>query len=410
MKNICIQFFLILLTIFTFSCNGEDGVDGVDGLDGLDGVNSSENGQAILVFSGDITNEDAATIVQENAGKNTHTLLIKGTTNLTTIDLSTLTNLAVLKIRGNEKLLNFTMSNLESIADSIQIVSNPMLESISFPNLTSTLGDFYVSKNEALRLVDLSNLSIIEDLSFSDHLSLESINLPLLETSFGEVSILNNSNLKALDLDALVTTNSIRIYRNSSLTATSFSNLKKSNRIIISQNEALLSFNFDGLEQLGFELTISSNIELTTLSFPLLNSIGNEENAVFSISNNQIVSDVSFPSLEVIGDNSSRRITIGSGGANLQTINFNRLATIYDFTIRSGTTLTNIDLSSLKEFNSLSFPRLSAGTIDSLTNHLIKITPALTGKLISFQGTVSAEALTIIETLRSNGNTIHIRN
>ncbi|SHJ48401.1 hypothetical protein [Aquimarina spongiae] len=481
MKSKLISYSLILLAIIAFSCNGEDGADGIDGVDGVDGINGTDgpdNGLGIIILSGDITNDEAATSLTENLGKNTHTISISGTTNLTAIDLSEISTLAVLEVNGNENLQTLSLPDLETTFDNVQIFGNPKLENIDLPILETTLGNFAIGNNELLvsinfpRLtsaqrisfssqpilqnlslplaaqievlnitnneslvqIDLPNLRKLLGLSLSNNEMIQSFSLPLLESTTGKnensFTIGNNQNLQSVDfgnldevggvsissnprlalfsMNNLVTANgTIRITNNVLLTNATFSSLKSAASIDITRNDALTSINFDEIEIINLVIQISDNNMLEDLSFPLLTSIGTENRFSFRIWNNDLITSIAFPNLENLGNNISKTIDIRSDG--LEILDFNELTTVSTFSVRSNGTLTSVALSSIQNFSSLRFPRMSTPVIDNLVSTLINITPSITDTSISLVGTASTQALTDIETLRSNGNTVTLR-
>lgn len=122
---------------------------------------------------------------------------------------------------------------------------------------------------------------------------------------------------------------------------------------------------------------------------------------------NDLLNTISFPNLETLGQISSSSIDIRAN--TLESIDLNKLAVVADFRLFSTTTLTTANLSSIQDFDSISLSRLASTEIDGLITRLVNITPLLTGKRISLRGTASSQAITDIETLRTNGNTISIR-
>jgi len=170
MNPIYIRIFLVVLTLSVFSCSPEDGINGMDGEDGIDGnpgndgtdgqdgADGQDPGKGIVVITGAITDEEAATLVRENTGPNTHTLIIEQTTNLTTVDFPEITTLVEIEIDDNEKLQTISFPNLSAIFGDAIIEDNIALTTLDFPALENTFQRVNINSHEALETINMSNL------------------------------------------------------------------------------------------------------------------------------------------------------------------------------------------------------------------------------------------------------------
>ncbi|EZH75118.1 hypothetical protein ATO12_10360 [Aquimarina atlantica] len=369
MKHI---FLLITLTIITISCS----LDGADGIDGANGINGTggENGLGLLVFSGDITDEDAAKIIAENTGKNTHTIIIKNTTNLTTIEISEISTLVELEVIGNEKLQTLTIANLESIFGEAKIQTNaaltsinfsklttvgsfaisgsPLLENLSFPSLIDSKNSLSISNLDNLTTLDLSSLVSANFMQINRNEKLPNIDLPKL-TVLGKALISDNIAIQTINLPVLNTievtedkniNGSLSIERNTTLTAIHLNVLTSINILAIRNNENLVTIHLDKLVSLG-SVSFGSNPKITTISFPNITTIKN-----INFSENDLVTNIAFPDLRNLESN----LTI-TGNDILETLSFPMLTSIgtenrYSFRVRDNM-IRNITFPNLETVN-----------------------------------------------------------
>ncbi len=344
-----VRIFSIVFLLLFFSCSPEDGKNGIDGIDG------KINGVGVLIFTGDITNEEAAEIAAEDIGKDTHTVIISNTTNLSIINLSGISTLTKLEVINNEKLQSLNVLNLEYILDKGIIEGNESLTTITIENLRE-VRSFSIRENDKITNITFPKLETISGISFLQNALLENLNFPALK-----------------DI---------------------------SNRLFIGSNSNLSNLKIDNLETLG-SLDIRKNEKLTVVNFPeLLNSRG------ISIRDNGMIQSVSFSNLEAV---SNDRIDIRED--LLEIVNFEKLTTFSTLSINSTQLITSALFSSAQDFNRLqlnSAGRLSTETIDQVITALVSITPPITEAVILIHGTPSMQALTDIETLRTNGNTVTV--
>ena len=339
MNFVFIRIFTLSLVFLTFSCSeGNDGIDGVDGIDG------QKAGLEYLVFAGDITDEEAAAIIAEDFGANTHAILVTNTTNLSTLTFPDVTTLTELTITENIQLESIVLPNLESVVGDVFITANDALRTINFENLTQ-VRDYSLTYNNALTSVRMDQLTIVDNFSSQYNPVLENIGLPALievteeieisdsknlsnvEISAVEtigdlrmednedlstldlpnltdirlIRILNNPSMETINAPSLITNvadhiyGSISIGRNSNLSAINFDSLKEVRELSITANDNLTTMNIDALETSVEELYFVGNDKLSTLAFPKLTTCGG-----LTIRQNVALTTLSFPILTSI--------------------------------------------------------------------------------------------------------------
>lgn len=188
-------------------------------------------GKTHVILTGDITNVQAATLLQNSVGTNTQFISIQNTTNLTTVDLSSVSELVELRVNNNTALSSINISNLQAVYDNITITNNSALSGISFasvttypttidisynnsistlsfPNLTTTIGSMRITFNDLLTSIDLSSLTTTRDLfEISANLSLNTLLTPNLtniySTGFGTGIYIQYNQLTNIDLSSV---------------------------------------------------------------------------------------------------------------------------------------------------------------------------------------------------------------
>ncbi len=345
MKYIFIRIFVIILAVSAFSCSdGEDGIDGTNGVDGTNGEDGFNVGLEYLVFAGDITDEEAAEVIAEDFGKNTNTILVLNTTNLTALELPETTNLASLEVTGNEKLQSLTLPNLESVVQDVLIEDNAALTTVTFENLTRAK-EFSINNNSALISVSLNKLLELENLRVYENSLLESINLSSLASLRDNLFIRNNNGLTNLDVRGLENIFSLNIRDNEKLFSVDLPNLFSITKLRITENSLLESFNAPKLAKIDGDFSsfsIGDNEGLTSIIIEALES----SNTDLNFRNNPKLTTVSIPNLI-----RSRSILV-SGNEALLNINLDKLQTIDERLFISGNErLQTISFAALTDVN-----------------------------------------------------------
>jgi hypothetical protein len=212
-------------------------------------ANSSGGGKSHLMLSGDITDAQAALKIQNEVGPNTQIIRIKNTTNLTSVDLSSILELVEIQITDNVTLNTVNLPNLEGVYETLYITNSPLLISgLSFTNMLfwppsttiantniSTLlfpnminNTVSISGNGSLTTINFPDLSEANGIVIATNGALTTISLPVLTSSSGSIQISGNpllSNVSMPNLSTLDSTAYFNILGNSSLTNIDLPNL-----------------------------------------------------------------------------------------------------------------------------------------------------------------------------------------
>jgi hypothetical protein len=150
---------------------------------------SQNKGKPSIMISGNITNAQAAAKIAAEAGPSTENILIFDTTGLTTLDLSMVTSLYSLEIVGNANLTTINLSGLTEVFENGSISSNNALAALSFPALTSVYArsGFEIRENPTLTSISFPVLSKISRMSIGGD-ALSTLSFPML-TTIGSLNI-----------------------------------------------------------------------------------------------------------------------------------------------------------------------------------------------------------------------------
>jgi hypothetical protein len=189
----------------------------------------SGGGKTHLILSGDITDAEAAIKIQNESGPNTQFVIIKNTTNLTSVDLSNILELINIQIENNSLLSTVNLLSLQGVYESMTIVDNPLLANglsfsnmqfwpsgntsignnaisiLTFPNLTQNSAPVNISNNSSLTSVSFPSLTIsTSSISISQNPLLSSVSMPnLTSIDSAGINIVGNSSLNNIDLSSL---------------------------------------------------------------------------------------------------------------------------------------------------------------------------------------------------------------
>ena len=196
--------------------------------------NAQSNGKTSIFISGDVTNAEAAAQIASEIGIYTENVFIQNTTNLTSVDLSALTSIVQMKITDNANLTSVNLNGLKKNYGEINIASNAVLSSLSFPAYTVALDTLTVEKNAALTAINLPLLTK-GGIHANNNPNLSSISLPVFTS--GNVTILNNPIISALYLPVFNSGN-LNVRNNSSIASINLPLFYKG-RIRITENSSL---------------------------------------------------------------------------------------------------------------------------------------------------------------------------
>lgn len=372
MKTILKQLLFSLLVISAISCSkdGEDGLDGINGVDGIDGQDGADGqnatGLTYVYFTGDITDAEAITKVQNEIGSITQFVFVENTTQLTTLDLSGVMQLVNIRIADNEALTILNVSDLEIINQSFIFRNNPLVTTLNLPNL---------------EIVDILDIN-------------------------GSANI-NATSLQQVDVSALVDARdfALRATNISTLTANTMLDIRRS--IIINNNTSLSSLNLNSVT-IAENINIFENSSLTTINLSNFNTDASNTFSQVAIVNNAILASLDVSSLE---------------RANSINIHFNSLLTAVnlpqftnstsDISIIQNSSLNTISIPLLDELYFINFSNnnLDSNAINSLLNQFVSITPAIMNQFIQLNGQQplappTGQGITDKNTLITNGNIV----
>ena len=213
-------------------------------------------GKTYLILSGDITDAEAVIKIANEVGPNTQFVTIQNTTNLTTVDLSNISELVDLTITKNVNLSSVNLSSLVNVYSNVSITFNQNLNTISLSSLTQASSS----------------------LVFTDNPIISSLSLPSLITSGNGFQVERCNNLNNLDISSFEKTAYLTI------NSTSISTL-----------------NFASLTEIGdingATINITNNSNLTTINFPVFTSMVFSFNTTINIFSNSSLSSLNFPVL-----------------------------------------------------------------------------------------------------------------
>ena len=349
---------------------------------------SGYEGKAYLILNGDISDAEAAERIRKDLGPATQFIWVINTTQLTNVEIPTMTELLSIKVNNNSVLDRISFADLNQVIDEIEVVDNPKLSAFDLPNigkifdaqfrnndsliqmqfdkLVSIEGSFRVSKNENLRDLQLPKLVEMDGrFYFSNNSKLEKLTFPSLTILHQDITLDQNSSIESLDLKHLIKVGgSFYISGNKSLEEIELPKLKiVSDHINIQNNDALSEFSSGHLTKVGGDFLISSNVNFTSFYFPILSHIQGDLTFSFNTSTQAIY----WPSLDSIGgdilinaqdsliDCSFEALT--NVGGSIFLLNNNVLRTVrmplleeaYGLFDMQGTAIDSISLPSLKQ-------------------------------------------------------------
>ncbi|MCR4029982.1 MULTISPECIES: hypothetical protein [Flavobacterium] len=156
---------------------------------------SSNKGKTSIVLTGDISDAEARAQIKSELGSYTENIYVTNTTNLTTLDLNSATNLINLIIQDNVKLSTIKVDNLLNIYGDLEIENNEKLSTIVFSALKGMHGyDLSIMNNPSLLSISFPALIKTKGVYFAENKSLSYISFPLLAKVYGSHTSLSFSN------------------------------------------------------------------------------------------------------------------------------------------------------------------------------------------------------------------------
>lgn len=438
---------LLLISLFIVSCskdgvNGENGINGKDGVNGQNGKDGQDGNSSLgkVVLFGDITDEEAKNIIASKVGENTHTILIKNTTNLTSVEFPSLDKIVDVEIQSNAKLTKVLFPKVKHVYRGLRIVDNKLLTTVSIPEIEST-DEIYIFENKSLKSLSFSKLTrVFHRIDVYGNDSLESFDIPSISGKTNRIDITNNRNLSTISFTNKEI-NSIDIRKNNKLATFSFPNLVVSDNITISSNSSLSEFDFNNLEKIssyldigknnkllkvvlsklvsvGYRLSIDNNILLSTINLSNLISLGDSENnstPSISITENSSLTLLQLEKLERMISKKNDYVSVNIRENNLEKIELPKFegATNGTFnTYLQSDNLKEVNLASIKRLNNLNVNSkvgITQASADKLLATLVGITPAIKGSYITIDGIPSEQGKANAKKLSDAGNYITVK-
>jgi hypothetical protein len=362
-------------------------------------------GKTTIYLSDDITDAEAAAQINSELGPNTENIYISSTNQLTTVDLSAATTLLNVQIDNNDALTTINFNNLTKIYQTMRIISNPSLSSLSLPSLIQNPSIAEITSNAGLTSVSFLNLnkiSINSLIQINNNPILTTINFDALTTmaSAGQISIQSNSSLTALLFPQIQIIEQLSIQYNTSLNSINFNLVTSISGLVIEENNSINSLSFPLLTAGNFSISESN---LSSLNLNLL------ANGDFGLIHSQLTS-FSLPSLtngsiNVTGNNMLQDLHLPLLTSSvIFNINYNQQLNTIE--IPNLTSIPNLNPSYYVELNNNSLP---SSQVNYLLNKLTSITPT-NGKNIQLKQVPPApptgQGLIDKQTLINNGNTV----
>lgn len=312
------------------------------------------NSKTSIYLTGNITNAQAVAKLAIELGPDTENIYIRNTTQLTTVNLSSLVTAVKISIENNVALANVNLNGLTTVFETFDVSKNPSLnlsipllsdcyelriDNISSVNLTSLLHSSY------LIVAEINNLTMFSNIISSDYIYIKSIN-----------------NLSSLNFQSLVSIEYLGILENPALTSIVLPASTSGSSVYIDLNPILTSVSLPVFS--SGSIDFNGNASLTSVSLPVFSSgsIGFYSNAsltsialpVFSsgsvyIDNNNTLRNFSFPNLN---GSVLDQITV-SKNPLLTSVSFPALTTCNIFNIHDSPLLTSVSLPALTNCNEL---------------------------------------------------------
>jgi hypothetical protein len=331
---------------------------------------SSNGGLHTVVLTDSVTNAQAIAQIAAEVGPNTQEIRIMNCVNLTTVDLSIVSNLV-----------------------DVYISDNPNLQSVDFPNLEKVLGGFYVNFCPSLTTLNVPSLKKI-GMSFDGYYGfyllnsgLSNVSLPLVSIITGSINVMGNPNLTSVSFAQLLEHNGnadIAFRNNNALTSISFPSLRKADVIItMDQNHSLASINLPALTTVKTLMIWNTGNSLTSISLPALTTVTNG----LLIKKDTGLINFSVPLLTA-----GAEIEILNNNA-LLSLDFPSLTTSDGLILKENLNLVSITFDNLIS-NGLIFDlngnKLPSTQINALLSRFVAINPPLSGKIFDLRQSVAA--------------------
>ena len=351
---------------------------------------SNGAGKNTILLADSITNAEAQLKIANEAGPNTQEIKILRCSNLTSVDLSVLTNsILQITIDGNSVLQNVNLGNLQAIDEDIYVNNCPQLTTLNVSSLAkigqaSSGGKGINITNTGMQNINFPVVKLVAgQIDIQNNTSLTNINLPQVTYS-PSILIMNNLLLAGISLHALNRANALLV-TSPVLTSTDFSSLTSSNGVTITGNQ-LQSISFPALQSIqdlvitgpqlatvGLPSLLNGRIQITggSLNAVNFNSLLNPTKLNITATSGSL-SSIGFPALQTVLSGTTNGFSI-TGIGNLS---FPVLKKVDDFSVTQlssislpllDTVNTSLSISSAPSMSVLTFPALKKAGIISIS-------------------------------------------
>ncbi len=302
-------------------------------------VGGNEN-KVWVILTGDISDAEADQKLANEIGESTRFLYVQNTSNLTTLDLSGISENELIELRisdnanleqiiipetkivfsafvisNNPELLNIEFQSLEAINTIGTIDNNPNLNQMSFEALTNA-GGLFIAKNSGLSQMSFPVLESTGSLSILDNINLESVNFELLN-NVSNLSFDSNNLISNLEFPSLTQAENITIQNSNISLDINLNNLELVNSFSFLNNE-LANLNADqinDIESLVFESNIIQDLNVKFSAANIIYLNGNDIEGSLLIENANELDEITITE-------NSFDFFIMSSNAVLQDFNF----------------------------------------------------------------------------------------
>jgi len=317
-------------------------------------ASATVQGKTYLVISGETTDAEAATQIQQELGPSTQHIIVQNTTQLTTLSFPGITEVAYITISNNEALETVSFPDLENILLDLKVEQNEVLSSLLFPQIVSASNaNIHYAPN--LNQLSFPLLEKCYDNFSLVYCGITSFSLPNLEygRSLGAIDCVS---LSSFSCPSLITAGQVSIGSGGNasypLSNVNLNSLESVDYLSIQYADQLSTLSLPSLTT-SFTVEVYNCPVLTSVSLPLLEtcyylSIGN--NAISAISlpqlfeatqlnfNGNSLSSISLPSLITMpapNSNGQVQFTANSNQLNNNSVN-QILAMLVSFNLTNG--------------------------------------------------------------------------
>lgn len=301
------------------------------------GSGGTSLGKYMVIFTGNITDSEAALKVENEVGENTKIIRIFSTTQLSNIAISGVRELVELKVYSNAALNTISLPDLEISLEN-DFTMNPNLITIDMPSIVA--GDiFRLNQNSELSSFN-GAFHYLESMQISN-CKLASLDLSQLSSVEKDLNISNVSQLSSLDIGNLEGNENFYTVR--------ISNCEDLQTINLANLRSLQLFHIDFCNSL-------TSIDLSSLETFQIQ---------FNFQNNNSINSISLPKFQGV-------IEGGYGGIGMF----------------ANSSLANIDMPVLQRFNTFNAfgCALTTSEIDTLLAQFVSLLPGISGSGLSLQG------------------------